>query len=299
MKSVGVAENIAAATGKDLAEVQMILGKATMGQTKGLKTLGIQVEKGATAQDIFTAANAKYAGIADELANSTSGKFTAAQIGFNEQIEALGYRFLPAVSQAMEFLGTNVLPFTDKAFTAIGDAITSVAGEVSKPGGLIDSVMKVGAEIFANLKPSLEAVVNAAIPLVKAVIDLAGALWGDGNGPLANAVKLIGGAFKVLLDILKPVLDTLTAIIKAITDVTNGMNNLGKNQNTGPLVPGGTNRDNFYSRYAGSGFVPPTSGANSPIQFNAYLDGKQVASSISKPTANNVRASTGARTGGR
>jgi hypothetical protein len=59
MTSVGVAENIAAATGKDLADVQMILGKAVLGQTRGLKTLGIEVKKGATAQDIFTAANAK------------------------------------------------------------------------------------------------------------------------------------------------------------------------------------------------------------------------------------------------
>lgn len=53
--------------------------------------------------------------------------------------------------------------------------------------------------------------------------------------------------------------------------------------------------------------VPSSWGPNGPmngptyqgIQFNAYLDGKQVASSISKPVANNVRANTGARTGGR
>jgi hypothetical protein len=53
--------------------------------------------------------------------------------------------------------------------------------------------------------------------------------------------------------------------------------------------------------------VPSTWGPNGPmtgpsytgVQFNAYLDGKQVASSISKPTASNVRANTGTRTGGR
>jgi len=55
--------------------------------------------------------------------------------------------------------------------------------------------------------------------------------------------------------------------------------------------------------------VPSTFGPNGPmsqgaatyqgIQFNAYLDGKQIASSISKPVGNNVRANTGTRTGGR
>jgi hypothetical protein len=106
--------------------------------------------------------------------------------------------------------------------------------------------------------------------------------------------------FKVFLDILKPVLDVLTAIINAISVVANGMTNFNKSMdNKSPLVAGGTNRDNFYSRYAGTGFVPPATGANTPIIFNAYLDGKAVATSISKPVANNVRASTGARTGGR
>jgi hypothetical protein len=53
--------------------------------------------------------------------------------------------------------------------------------------------------------------------------------------------------------------------------------------------------------------VPSSWGSNGPmsspsytgVQFNAYLDGKQIASSISKPTASNVRANTGTRTGGR
>lgn len=238
MQSVAVAENIAAATGKDLADVQMILGKAVLGQTRGLKVLGIEVKKGATAQDIFTAANAKYAGIAEELANSTAGKFTTAQITFNEQIESLGYRLLPAVSEALSFITTNVLPVTDAAFAAIGDVITGAAKKISEPGGFLESVGKVGSEIFENLKPSLEAVGSALGPLVQAVLDLAAALWGDGEGPLAIAVKAIGAAFKILLDILKPVLDILTAIINAITTVVKGLNDLGsKPGSIAPYVP--------------------------------------------------------------
>lgn len=227
MTSVGVAENIAAATGKDLADVQMILGKAVMGQTRGLKTLGIEVKKGATAQDIFAAANAKYAGIADELANSTAGKFTAAQIAFNEQIEGLGYRLLPAVSGAMSFLGTTVLPITDAAFKSIGDVITSVAGEMSKPGGMLESVGAVAGQFFNSMKPGVEAVASALGPFIQAVLDLAGALWGDGKGPLAVAVTFIGEALNNLMLIIKPILDTLTAIIDAIATVVAGAAKLG------------------------------------------------------------------------
>jgi hypothetical protein len=229
LKSLPVAENIAAATGKDLADVQMILGKAVLGQTRGLKTLGIEVKKGATAQDIFTAANAKYAGIADELANSTAGKFTAAQIAFSEQIEGLGYRLLPAVSDAMSFLGTTVLPITDAAFKSIGDAITSAATEMSKPGGMLESVGAVAGEFFNSMKPGVEAVASALGPFIQAVLDLAGALWGDGKGPLAVAVTFIGEALNNLMLIIKPVLDILTAIINAINGVITGAAKLGDN----------------------------------------------------------------------
>lgn len=265
MASLNVAENIAAATGKDLADVQMILGKAVMGQTRGLKTLGIEVKKGATAQDIFTAANAKYAGIAEQLANSTAGKFTAAQIAFNEQIESLGYRLLPAVNEAMGFIANNVLPFTDAAFKSIGDAITAVSMELSKPGGFIDSVVKVGTEIYNSVQPAFKAMLDALGPLLGSVGDLIGALWGNGDGALAFAVKMVGEAFKIAFELAKPffdaikwLVDNITAVIKALSATgysagTNAGGGSGGNYGMTPITTGGGGTSGYLGGYGSQG----------------------------------------------
>jgi hypothetical protein len=129
----------------------------------------------------------------------------------------------------MSFLGTTVLPITDAAFKSIGDAITNVAAEMSKPGGMLESVGAVAGQFFNSMKPGVEAVASALGPFIQAVLDLAGALWGDGEGPLAVAITFIGEALNNLMLILTPILDTLTAIINAITSVIGGAAKLGAN----------------------------------------------------------------------
>jgi hypothetical protein len=79
------------------------------------------------------------------------------------------------------------------------------------------------------MKPGVEAVASALGPFIQAVLDLAGALWGDGKGPLAVAVVAIGETLNNLMLILKPVLDILTAIINAINTVIGGAAKLGAN----------------------------------------------------------------------
>jgi hypothetical protein len=110
LEANSVAADVAAVTGQSLADVVQTIGKASQGQLKGLRALGVQVNKGATAQDILTAISAKYSGIADEIANTTGGKFLSAQISINEKMEEFGYLLLPAVNAALDFMTTTVIP---------------------------------------------------------------------------------------------------------------------------------------------------------------------------------------------
>jgi hypothetical protein len=110
LEANSVAADVAAVTGQSLADVVETIGKASQGQLKGLRALGVQVNKGATAQDILTAISAKYSGIADEIANTTGGKFLSAQISINEKMEEFGYLLLPAVNAALDFMTTTVIP---------------------------------------------------------------------------------------------------------------------------------------------------------------------------------------------
>lgn len=262
LKANATAANIAAATGKPLATVMLALGRGAQGSTRGLASLGIEVEKGAKLKDILRAADEKYLGVADEIANSTAGKFAAAQIDLNEQFEAFGARFLPAVSAGLDFFTANVLPKVEEGLTFVGDKIFEVGKEISKPGGMLESVGKVGAEFIETLKPGVQVVADALGPFIQAVLDLAGALWGDGNGPLAAAVKFIGEALNNLFKILGPILDLLTAIITAISGVVKGAQNLGSNpknnqgfQFSGGATPGTGNGFQYGGTSTGGAIV--------------------------------------------
>jgi hypothetical protein len=110
LEANSVAADVAAVTGQSLADVVQTIGKGAQGQLKGLRALGVQVNKGATAQDILTAISAKYSGIASEIADTTGGKYLSAQVALNEKMEDFGYRLLPAINGALDFMTTTVIP---------------------------------------------------------------------------------------------------------------------------------------------------------------------------------------------
>jgi hypothetical protein len=272
-----VAQDVARATGVDLATATVNVGKAYAGAGgRLLKTLGI-TDKGIKGQAALDAIFGKVQGSADAYAQTVGGKFGIAQDRMNEQIEALGYRLLPAVSGAMDFIATSVLPITDAAFQAIGDAITSVGDEISKPGGMLESVGAVAGEFLNSMKPGVEAVASALGPFIQAVLNLAGALWGDGKGPLAVAVTFIGEALNNLMLIIKPVLDILTAIINAINGVITGAAKLGDNpaNNQGFQFSGGA------APSAGGGFTYGGTGTGGGITIKNNISfGKDAVSFV-------------------
>lgn len=126
LKANAVAADVAAVTGQSLAEVIQTIGKATQGQTRGLRALGVQTAKGATTQEILTAISAKYGGVAKEIANTTGGKFLSAQVALNEKMEDFGYRLLPVVNGALDFFSQTVAPLVIGVLDNMGAAIGRV-----------------------------------------------------------------------------------------------------------------------------------------------------------------------------
>jgi hypothetical protein len=154
LKANAVAADIAAVTGTDLAEVMTIIGKATQGQTRGLKALGIQVSKNASLEEILTAATEKYGGTAAEIANSTSGKFARSQVKFNETMEDLGYKLLPTVNKFLDWLATTGMPIFESIINAVAPVLQDLIDNGIAPlGESLGALFEVfgGAEGSANL----------------------------------------------------------------------------------------------------------------------------------------------------
>ena len=156
------AANIAAATGMELSDVMTALGRGAAGSTRGLLKLGIQVEKGAKLKDILRIADEKYLGVAEEVANSTSGKFAAAQIRFNEAIENFGAKLLPMLNEALTFLTETALPAFEGLMDTLGPIVGGLVDDYIRP--LVDSVGELFA-VFATGEESISLLDIAFFPL--------------------------------------------------------------------------------------------------------------------------------------
>jgi hypothetical protein len=268
LKANATAANIAAATGKPLSDVMLALGKGAKGSTRGLAALGIEVKKGASAQDILTAANEKYAGVAEEIANSTSGKFAAAQITLNEKVEEFGAKFLPAVNEALNFFTNTILPMVTPALDTLGDIIFNVGDALGGKDGIFGSVGKVVGPLLEDLMPAIEDIAGAVGGLFDSVGRLIGALWGDGNGALANVLKIVGSLFTGLLELMKPVVDLFAWIIDNLAGILEFFTASAKTKpptTPQPGQPGG----NPYTTGGGAG-------GNTTVTTNIVLDKKVV-----------------------
>jgi hypothetical protein len=215
-----VAADVAAITGGELVDVITAIAKGQRGQTRGLVALGIQVKKGATLNDILTAATKKYGGAAEELATSTSGKLLSAQVRFNEAIEAFGYKFLPKVQEGLTLVVEQGLPAFESALDNIAPKLISVAENQVIP--LFESFDKLTKSIGFT---------GGAFELLGAVVQLA----------LMPVV--------ILLDALKLVIDGITAGIRFIT----GQGPMGTGVSPNPMASKYSTAGNVGTSYGAPG----------------------------------------------
>lgn len=204
LKANAVAADIAAVTGTDLAEVISTLGKGAKGQTRGLKALGIEVAKGATIQDILTAATLKYGGVAAEISGSASGKFAAAQIRVSEAFESLGYQILPVVADALDAFTKNVLPVLESALNAIGPVVRDI----------VRALFSALLPIIKNLSQFIERNVVPALASLGEYFSAASKVTKDTAAQLSEFVTPLVDIAKTLVTNLLPIIGTLVQFFK-------------------------------------------------------------------------------------
>lgn len=98
------AMDLARLKGISLKEASEALIKVEGGQFRMLKSLGIVLKDGATAQDALTEVQRRATGQAEAYAATVQGKAEVAQIRFNDKMEELGLFIMPTVTEAIEDL---------------------------------------------------------------------------------------------------------------------------------------------------------------------------------------------------
>jgi hypothetical protein len=174
LKANEAAAAISAVTGRDMADVMALIGKAANGSTRGLAALIGPIEKGASVTDILTQSNEKYLEVANALADSTSGKMLTAQIAFGEEMDKFGAQFLPLVTEALTFLVEEALPAFSELLDTVGPILSDLV--TTYVGPLIDSVAELFS-MFEGGEDSISVLELALLPLkvaltaIKTVID--------------------------------------------------------------------------------------------------------------------------------
>jgi hypothetical protein len=154
------------ATGKDLAAVSTAIGRAYDGNFTSLKKLGIPLDENIIKTKDFKAAQealtTQFGGAAAANANTYAGRLQILKIRFDEMVEGIGYRVLPALGQLLDYvdklikimddrglggviseLGGKLRRFVDP-FQALEDAILR---NVDQTDGLIDRFKQTGVNI--------------------------------------------------------------------------------------------------------------------------------------------------------
>jgi hypothetical protein len=174
LKANEAAAAISSVTGRDMADVMALIGKAANGSTRGLAALIGPIEKGASVTDILTQSNEKYLEVANALADSTSGKMLTAQIAFGEEMDKFGAQFLPLVTEALTFLVEEALPAFSELLDTVGPILSDLV--TTYVGPLIDSVAELFS-MFEGGEDSISVLELALLPLkvaltaIKTVID--------------------------------------------------------------------------------------------------------------------------------
>lgn len=181
---LNTAQDISAATGRDLSSVTLALARASQGQFTSLSKLGIPLDDATKKSKDFNKVlgdlTTQFGGAAATKAETFGGQIKILQGQFGEILETIGAALLPYLQRFTDFLVKNVAPAIQR--------VTSVIGEKGLIAGfqqLLFESGKAGPAIIGTFKTIAVAVANAANIMYKAAFLSAAII--DPN--IANKVK--------------------------------------------------------------------------------------------------------------
>jgi hypothetical protein len=187
---LNLAQDISAATGKDLSSVSLALAKASQGQFTALSKLGIPLDENTKKSKDFGKVvgilNDQFGGAAETAANTFAGKLKILQGQFGEILETVGAALLPYLDKFATFLVKTVAPAVERITFVIGKyglaaGFQQLVFESGKAGPAIINVVRGITIAFATL-------VNVVYKAVQLQIAQFKILKGDFGGAL-DALK--------------------------------------------------------------------------------------------------------------
>jgi hypothetical protein len=229
---LALAQDVSAATGKDLEAVSIALAKASLGNVSALTKLGVPLSANTKKTNDFDAAtkelSATFAGAASASANTAAGRMKSLGIAMSETSEAIGATFLPILNKLLPILqkvaawaqentrvfliATAAILGTASAIIAINVAMktyTAITNLATAAQFVFNTVVK--ANIFVKL-----ALAAAAVVVAYEAIQTSSKSAGDAMATWAKRAQLVGGAIiAVFAEVVKVVAAAGFLLVKA------------------------------------------------------------------------------------
>ncbi len=197
---LNTAQDISAATGKDLASVSLALAKASQGQFTALSKLGIpldeNIKKSKDFEKVVGLLNDQFGGAAETAAGTFGGQLKILQGQFGEILETVGAALLPYLQQFSEYLVNNVAPAIQRVTTVIGEkgllaGFQQLLFESGSAGKAIVSTLKFIAVGFALATNAIAPFIYLSRAAYRAAtLDFKGA-WEDMKSSVKEQIPIV------------------------------------------------------------------------------------------------------------
>lgn len=200
-KELALAADFARLQDIGIVEAQKLLQLAYMGNARVLKQYGIELEDGATKQDIFAKIQEKAGGQADAYAQTFKGSMAIFNVEFENLKESVGVKLLPLATQFIKTLTSFLTPIMDviSGTKSLGEAF-NLNGEQTKQLENILNGFK--SFLFDTLVPAVQAVAIALTTFWKDHQVQIEAIWMVIWGIIQVVWGLIYGLISVGLELL-------------------------------------------------------------------------------------------------
>lgn len=209
-KLQGIALDIAASQGKDLATVTVAITKAQQGNLTALKRLSPElsglITKGMKAEEAFALLGLTYAGSAEALADLDP--LTNLKLQYGEILETLGYELLPVIKEFAKILESDVIPIVKEWIEANGDKLRQgLADIINLSMGFVSALMEIAGflqrnKFWINLALNFF-VLGRALKIVGKGMSVIDKLLGTVIGLFKNGRKEVGKLSDKFFDFVK------------------------------------------------------------------------------------------------
>lgn len=231
-RGVALAANIARARKISLAAATKVVEKAENGQLRGLRALGVEIDKNTTAQQAIERAQRKFAGSAERYGRTAAGAQEKYSVALENVQERIGAKLLPLQTK-LALAAVRFLDWSDKNWPRFAKAVEDVYRRVKPAIDATVGQIKGVANVIAGTVRTINALahgdwskawdgmkqvaVDGVLGIVKAVASL----------PAKIAKSIGSAAFDSIQRAFTAALNKIIGVIRAALKIYNSI----------PLVP--------------------------------------------------------------